>query len=119
REGQDPFQGEIKLARLYNRALSAGEITDLFNDGMERFSTWPGGGIVPPGGDTGPAIPPGTPTLTAEQLANEYATDTDAANAKYKDKLIVLTGTVITKTANVLGAVSFEVKANGKYKVFF
>jgi hypothetical protein len=51
-------------------------------------------------------------------LANEFSTDAAAANAKYKDKDVVLSGTVVGKRTNDLGAATIEVKGNGKLKVF-
>jgi Concanavalin A-like lectin/glucanases superfamily/Leucine rich repeat/Leucine Rich repeat len=59
-EGKNPFQGEVKLARLYDRALPIYQVEALFNDGKARLSGQPErrpppGEIVPPGD----SVPPG------------------------------------------------------------
>src|SRR5262249_22293502 len=61
---------------------------------------------------TSPAI-----TVTAQQLAKEYAADKEAANKKYKDKYLIITGEVADKEFNSAGAASVTLKVEGKVKV--
>jgi hypothetical protein len=72
-EGNNPFRGEVKLARLYNRALTNADITALFNDGKARLSAAPGGG-VPAGGSVPPdgQFPPG-PSGKEQEAMNALA----------------------------------------------
>jgi Leucine-rich repeat (LRR) protein len=64
--------------------------------------------------DTGksPAI-----ILTAQELAKEYAADKDATGKKYADKYLIVTGEVVDKEFNSVGAASVTLKVEGKVKV--
>jgi Leucine-rich repeat (LRR) protein len=61
---------------------------------------------------TSPAI-----TITAQQLAKEYAADKEAANKKYTDKYLIITGEVADKEFNSAGAASVTLKVDGNVKV--
>jgi Leucine-rich repeat (LRR) protein len=61
---------------------------------------------------TNPAI-----TMTAQQLAKEYAADKEAANKKYNEKYLILTGEVVDRQFNSAGAASMTLKVDGKVRV--
>jgi putative nucleic acid binding protein len=55
--------------------------------------------------------------LTADQFAREYGADPEAAGKKYEKQHIILTGEIINKTVNDVGAISLELKGDGKTRV--
>jgi Leucine-rich repeat (LRR) protein/uncharacterized protein (DUF1330 family) len=55
--------------------------------------------------------------ITAVELAKEYATDPEAAQKKYQDKYLVISGEVTAKEFNSAGAATIELKTDGKVKV--
>ena len=56
-------------------------------------------------------------TLTADQLAKEYKADRPAAEKKYQDKYLILTGELADRQFNSAGAVSIQLKTEGPVKV--
>jgi hypothetical protein len=64
--------------------------------------------------ETGPYQPT---VLTAEQLAKEFAADPEAVNKKYENKYLILTGEIVSREYNSVGASSVVLKTAGKLKV--
>jgi hypothetical protein len=56
-------------------------------------------------------------TYTAEDFAKEYAKDKDAAEKKWKDKTIIVTGLVVETKSNDVGAINIFLKAGDKARV--
>jgi hypothetical protein len=63
------------------------------------------------------AGPSQTVTLSAEQLAREYAANALAAKKKYNDKYLLVSGEVVDKSYNSAGAPSVAMKGDGKVRV--
>ncbi|HJZ92889.1 MAG TPA: leucine-rich repeat domain-containing protein [Gemmataceae bacterium] len=55
--------------------------------------------------------------LTADELAKEYKADREAAEKKYKEQYLIVTGEVIDRELNSVGAASVQLKAAGEVKV--
>lgn len=55
--------------------------------------------------------------LTSEELARQYASNAAAVKKRYDDKLLLLTGQIVAKQANDLGAVSLFLRSVGSVKV--
>lgn len=55
--------------------------------------------------------------LTADQLAKEYKADPEAARKKYADKWLIVTGEVVDREFNSVGAASVQLKTTGDVKV--
>jgi hypothetical protein len=63
------------------------------------------------------AGPNPAPVLTAEELAKESSADAEATIKKYDKKWLVLSGEIVGKETNDVGAATLELKGDGKTKV--
>ena len=55
--------------------------------------------------------------LSAEQLAKEYAANSEAAKKKYQDKYLRVTGEIVDRQINSAGAVAIYLKGADKVRV--